>query len=297
MAPGLAAVSVPAVLRQPPMVSRGSLDPADAGKTVAEFEKDGGEQLAYAEHAQTDANQDGAFDTHEYAVGMLRLKGVQDPVRVGNREVSGDVEFGMANVSAKSSQVTTEQSYSDEASVEGSLYKGSANVSIGDVNSEGRNAALKVGATGQVLHGEIKKKVFVGNDDEKVGFILSAGASAEAAKGEVIAETTSRSIGGYNIQVKTKGGAAAGAIGASGSTLLYWHKIERRLHVGLDAGLKLLLGLEWDGEISIGKEYEKQPPAPAAPAPTPVSFVNTPGFGPGGVPGTILMGNPTVLIG
>ena len=64
--------------------------------------------------------------------------------------------------------------------------------------------------------------------------------------------------------------------------------------------LKVLVGLGAEVEVSVGRPFQEGPPAaPAPPASPPVAFggyLNTPGFGPAGLPGTIMMGNPTVLI-
>ena len=84
----------------PPVISHHSLASGNE-QSVEDFDKKGGEMMAYAEHKKSDANQDGVMDTNEYAAGLIRMKSVQAPVRFGQAEVSGEVEYGVANVVAK----------------------------------------------------------------------------------------------------------------------------------------------------------------------------------------------------
>lgn len=292
---GCLVAGVPAVIGAEPVISHRSLA-TDNKQTVADFEKDGGELLAYGEHKQTDANQDGVLDTHDYAAGLMRMKTVQAPVRVGANEISGETEYGVANVTAHTSKpILTRSLYSEDVSMEVSGIKAVTSATLADAGSGGLNPATKVEATGQVAHGEIKRKIFMGSDAQNTGLILEGAAKYEQAKGEIALTQTSPSLKGYNVQLIRKGSAEAGAVGVAGGLKLYWSKVESRLHVGLDIGLKVLFGLEGSFEVTVGEEYKKEAP-PAAPA-TPSSAANPPGFGTMGIPGTILLGNLRVYIG
>ena len=97
LASGLAAVSTPAVINHYSFVD-------DAGQTVADFDKNGGQMIAYAERAQTDSNNDGRLDTNDYSAAMLRVKSVSNGPTIGSRALSGDSEYDLLYASAKTSE-------------------------------------------------------------------------------------------------------------------------------------------------------------------------------------------------
>ncbi|RZK24208.1 MAG: hypothetical protein EOO56_02245 [Hymenobacter sp.] len=269
----------------PPVLHHSSLA-SDKEQSVEEFEKNGGELSVYAEHKQSDANQDGVMDTNEYAAGLSRMKGVMGPARVGKADISGSIEYGAANISAKTTKIiATSSLFSMDDGVEFSGLKGSANLAVGEAGTEGRNAALKLGATGQVAHGEIKNKIYIGSDAKKAGIMLDGGAAYEDFKGEMSGTRTDNIpfLTGYNIQRTAKLSGSAGSLGLTRAVLLMWNKEEHRLYMGMDLGIHVGFGLEGAFEVSVGQEYQKE--------------ATPPGFGPAGIPGIILLGQPRVLVG
>ena len=79
--------------------------------------------------------------------------------------------------------------------------------------------------------------------------------------------------------------------------LLASRQKEKRLYASLDIGIALGLDLEGTFAVSIGQKYAPEEPASPKPAPRAAPYANAPGFGGGGLPGTILAGNMRVLIG
>lgn len=291
LAPGLAAVSTPAVINHYSFVD-------DAGQTVADFDKNGGQMVAYAERAQTDSNNDGKLDTIDDSAAMLRVKSVNKPTMIGSRALSGDAEYDLLYVSGKTSEtISTKDSFSSNNSMEFSGIKGTASNTYGKPG-DGKNAAAKVSATIQVAHAEVKANVFSGENDEMVGTKVDVGAGYETMKGELAGTGTSMAVNGYNMQVTGKASGSIESVGAAAGAGLYYNKKEKRLYVSLDIGLAIGLGLEGAFEISVGQEYApEESAAPNAATPKPAPYVNAPGFGGGGLPGTILKGNVRVLIG
>jgi uncharacterized Zn-binding protein involved in type VI secretion len=293
---GIAAVSVPAVIK--PVINHYSFVD-DEKQTVADFDKDGGQMIAYAEHSRTDSNNDGKLDTDDYSAAALRVRGVTKPPanKKGDRALSGDEEYDLLYASAKSSGTTwTNDSFSSNSSMEFSGLKASASTTYGKP-SDGKNAAAKVSSTIQVAHAELKANVFSGNNDDMIGSKVDVGAGYETMKGELAATGTLPSIYGYNIQGTAKASGSVESVGAAAGAGLYYNKKEKRVYASLDVGVALGLGLEGAFEISVGQEYA--PEDAPAPKPTPKSdpYVNTPGFGKGGLPVTIMLGNMRVLIG
>ncbi len=293
---GLAAVSVPAVVK--PIVNHYSFVDDDK-QTVADFDKDGGQMIAYAEHSRTDSNNDGKLDTDDYSAAALRVRSVTKPPtdKSGGRALSGDQEYDLLYASAKSSGTTwTNDSFSSNSSMEFSGLKASASNTYGKPG-DGKNAAMKVSSTIQIAHAELKANAFSGNNDEMAGTKAEIGAGYETMKGEVAATGTTMSVNGYNMQVTGKASGSVESVGAAAGAGLYYHKKEKRLYASLDVGLAIGLGLEGAFEISIGQEYAPEDAPAPQPAPKADPYVNTPGFGKGGLPGTIIMGNMRVLIG
>ena len=205
----------------------------------------------------------------------------------------GDQEDNLRYTLAKTSDTTwANDSFSSNSSREFPGLKASASNMYGKPG-DGKNAAMKVSSTIQIAHAELKANAFSGNNDDMVGTKAEIGAGYETMKGEVAATGITMSVNGYNMQVTGKASGAVESVGTAARAGLYYHKKEKRLYASLDVGLAIGLGLEGAFEISIGQE---DAPAPK-PAPKAEPYVNTPGFGKGGLPGTIIMGNMRVLIG
>ncbi|RZJ95039.1 MAG: hypothetical protein EOO60_01575 [Hymenobacter sp.] len=118
---------------------------------------------------------------------------------------------------------------------------------------------------------------------------------AKATRAKAAAISTAMVIKDCNVQVTSKlSGFAALRAAAS----LHYQKKEKKHYVFLGAGLAIRLGLKGFFEISAGQEYAPEAPTvPKSPSAFDPRVVNTPGFGKGGLPGTILVGNVRVLIG
>jgi uncharacterized Zn-binding protein involved in type VI secretion len=317
MMPGLAAISVPAVLGPPPTpapppgaVPLGgavTFDKTRSGKTHAQNdEAKGGVSALHAEGFITDANADGNYDTIEGSAEMIRLrqKGYTD---AGPVELSGtnnmDLFYGSAKYSVPSFTGANQAAY---GSAEAGMMKWAVSGGVGAPGAKGLNSQ-SIGAEVNMFHAKAEGDWLAGDDGNRVGVVAKGEAGAEVLKGEAITVITSPSIGGYNAQFTQKGGAAAGTVGGGAGFWGYFDKKQSRFHVGAMAKLKLLFGLEGEWNVSIGKVFEEDPPAspPAAPAASTApaasllfsGYLNTPGMGMGGLPGTILLGNFQVLIG
>lgn len=295
----------PAPEGAPPLGGALTLDKQRAGRTHAQNDEDKyGVSAMHIEGFMTDANKDGVYDTLEGSAEMIRMrnKGYHD---VGPVEMGGTHSLDLFYANAKYSAPMTPQSgQAVYGSAEAGMMKWGGTLSTGAPGSKGLNSQ-SIGTEVNMFHAKAEGDWLAGDDGNRVGIVAKGEAGAEVLKGEAITVVTSPSIMGYNAQFTQKGGAAAGTVGGGAGFWGYFDKKQSRVHVGAMAKLKLLFGLEGEWNVSIGKVFQEDPPpAPEpAPAPPPVAglpfggYMNTPGMGMGGIPGTLLLGNPRVLIG
>jgi hypothetical protein len=297
---GLSAVSIPVVLGAEPEIISGSLDPADGGKTRAEHDAAGTDTFVHAEYTKTDANHDGKYDTHDMSAQFLRVHGQKKhtldrlPGDKTDRELVVDGAFDMARVDVKPVEPTGIMGTS-ASSIEASMYRGVVSLSKGTKDRAVLDPDYSLTGQGDILHAKAEHESIAGSDGKgRYGLMAKAEASAQVASADFTVVATPLEYEGYDVKVKMKRGISGGAIGGGAGAWGYLDTTESRLHFGANALLKVLIGFEMEWDVSIGKKPEIPPASP--PKPT-ANYVNTPGFGGGGVPGTILLGNPSVLIG
>lgn len=312
MAPSMAAISVPAVLGPPPTPKaaapiEGALDMARGknGKFHEENDKSrDGVSAMHMEGRITDADGNGNLDTIEGAVEGARMR------NAGQRNVGG-VEFGgthsMDVLYAGGKASYHEPGGVGDGSISGTAEAGMMKWGVGGTiaakDSKGLNPALGIAGEANMMHAKAEGDLLVGADSNRVGVIAKGEAGAEALKGEAGAVVTIPLPFGANIQATGKASGALGTVGAGAGAWLYYDKKQGRLKGGIMGILKVLVGLGAEVEVSIGRPFKEDPePAPAPtvnPSAGPLfgGYTNSPGLGAAGLPGTILLGNPTVLIG
>lgn len=297
---GLSAISIPVVLGAEPEIKSGSLDPADDGKTRAQHDSTGTDTFVHAEYIKTDADHDGKYDTHDMSAQFLRVHGQKKhlldrlPNDKRDRELVIDGAFDMARVDVKHVDPTGIMGTSAN-SIEASMYRGVVSVSKGAKDRAVLDPDYSLTAQGDILHAKAEHESIIGADGKgRYGLMGKAEASAQVASADATIVTTPLEYEDYDVKVKMKRGISGGAIGGGAGAWGYLDTNESRFHFGANALLKVLIGFEMEWDVSIGKK-PALPPA-STPAPT-TNYVNSPGFGTGGIPGTILLGNPTVLIG
>lgn len=322
MTPSMAPVSVPLPVLGPPPVPSPFAPPTGTPAAPMEWArsmahgKDGkfheendkskdGVSAMHIEGRITDANSDGHLDTIEGGLENFRMRNkgaVQaGPIDIGLTN-SADILFANAKGSYLAAPGAAEGG-SVSASAEAGMLKWGVGASAGARDSKGLNQGVGIGGEVSLFHAKAEGDLLIGDDGNRVGLIGKGEAGAEVLKGEVSTVFTSPSIAGGNIQLTPKGAAAAGGVGGGAGAWLYYDKKQARLHIGIAAKFVALFGLEGEVGLSIGKMFSEDAPAPppAPPAAAPLAgfggYANSPGLGAAGLPGTILLGNPTVLIG
>jgi len=308
MAPSMAPVSVPAPVLgptpAPPIQWAGSLDPKKHGKFIEENDKSkDGVTAAHLEGRVTDVNNDGIYDTAEGALIGARMRN-SGQVDVGSVEFGGTHNLDVLYATAKVSNLTNDYGQAVSGTAEAGMMKWGVGGTTGAAGSKGLNPAAGLGGEVNLMHAKAEGDLLVGSDGNRVGLIGKGEAGAEALKGEVVGITTIPLPFGANIQAVAKASAAAGTAGGGAGLWLYYDKKQGRLRGGIMGILKVLIGAGAEVEVSIGRPFQEDsppPPPPNAdtPAPSPLfgGYNNTPGLGAAGLPGTVLLGNPTVLIG
>jgi uncharacterized Zn-binding protein involved in type VI secretion len=310
---GMPGMSTPIILGPTPKM----LDTPELSKEAKPWEKStdgtfheqndkkkGGASVMHAEIRATDSDKDGTRDTLEagFEGARLRNSAYKD---VGWFEFGGTHNLDVLYGNAKGT-VRTGYGIGASGTAEAGEKKHGVGVSIAPAGSNGRNPYLAVGAEGNLMHAKAEGDVLVGNDGNRTGAVIKGEASAELASYEVSGATTTPSIFGFNVQARGKTGAHVGPPGLGGGAWLYYDHTEGRLHVGLSGKVLALFGVSGEVEFSAGREFQDPdaPPAPPVPptptmimVPSPISFVAIPGFGTGGIPGTITLGCLNVLIG
>lgn len=313
MTPSLMPISVPLPVLGPPPVPQPakpiegalSMVPAEHGQLHEQNDKTkDGVSAMHMEGRITDGNGNGDYDTIEGGLEAVRMRnaGQRD---VGAVEVGGthSMDVLYANVKASAKGGDDGEGGALSGTAEAGMLKWGAGGAVGAAGDKGLNPALGVGGEVNMLHAKAEGDLLIGSDQNRIGLVGKGEAGAEALKGEASAVTTIPIGFGGNIQITGKASGALGTVGAGAGAWLYYDKKQGRLRGGIMGILKVLVGLGAEVEVSIGRIFkEDPPPTPAPPAlPSPnVAFggySNTPGLGAAGLPGTVLLGNPTVLIG
>lgn len=313
MVPGLSAISVPVPVLGPPPAPRGAapiegaLGPDNNGRFHEQSDKSkDGVTAMHVEGRITDTNSDGTRDTMEGALEGARMRnaGQKD---IGGVELGGTHSMDMLYANGKVVHHEDGRGYkggSLSGSAEAGMMKWGIGGTVGAAGSKGLNPALGVAGEANMMHAKAEGDLLLGSDDDRVGFIAKGELAAEALKGEAAAVSTSPTVFGMNIQATGKVSGDIGSAGGGAGAWLYYDKKQSRVRGGIMGILKVLVGLGAEVEVSIGRAFKDDPEPAPAPSP-PVSagaalsggYLNIPGFGAGGVPGTVLLGNPTVLIG
>ncbi|MEZ0542076.1 PAAR domain-containing protein [Fibrella arboris] len=311
---GMSAISVPLVLGPPPAPPEGAPplkgvangSPQFQGKSHEDTDNKGpGVMAIHAEGQVTDTDKDGSYDTVEGATEAVRMRnqayGDLGPIEGG---VTHNMDVFYANGKATS---RAGYGYGVGGTAETGMMKWGAGGSIAPANSSGRNAYAAVGGEANMFRAKAEGDLLLGNDGVRSGLIVKGEAGADVLQGEGVGTATTPTIFGINMQAKGKASAAAGTAAIGGGGWLYYDHAEGRLNIGVSGKLgALLLGAGLEASLSIGREYkDPPPPPPAAPAPAPppllappqIDFLNTPGFGAAGIPGTVVSGCINVLIG
>ena len=317
MAPSMAPISVPTPLLGPPPVPKaatpieGARDMARGkdGKFNEENDKSAdGASVMHIEGRITDSDGNGSLDTAEAALEAVRMRNAGQ-VNVGGVEFGGTHSMDVLYASGKASLHEPDAASGGDGSVSGTaeagLMKWGVGGTVGAKGSKGLNPALGVAGEVNMMHAKADGDLLVGADSNRVGIIAKGEAGAEALKGEAGAITTIPLPFGANIQATAKASGALATVGAGAGAWLYYDKKQGRLKGGIMGILKVLVGLGAEIEVSIGRPFKEEAPVPtpaapiAALGPSPLfgGYANTPGLGAAGLPGTVLLGNPTVLIG
>ena len=312
MVPGLAPVSVPMPVLGPPPVPpgappiQGAISLVPGNKMHAENDKSkDGVSAMHMEGSITDANADGGLDSIEGSMEGVRMRNAGQK-NVGAVELGGTHSMDVLYASARASNLEAppgQEGGSVSAMAEAGMMKWGLGGTIGAKDSKGLNPALGVTGEANLMHAKAEGDLLIGSDQNRIGLIGKGEAGAEALKGEVGTVVTSPSFFGGNIQVSGKASGALGTVGGGAGAWLYYDKKQGRLRGGIMGILKVLVGLGAEVEVSIGRTFAEDPEPAPAPAPAPSAggmfggYSNTPGLGAGGLPGTIMLGNPTVLIG
>jgi len=288
LAPGLAAVSVPPVLGHEP------LKYSSVGQTNAEADEKGKPNFVHAEGTVTDENQDGNLDTAEGSFSLVRLR--ETGFNEGIIETSGSQELDIGSISGKAFARATTEGGSIGGSAEAISARWSGVAAIG--GEKGYNPVLAVGGEIKGPAAKASGELLAGDDGTRSGFSQKVDVGAQIVGFETSQVANIPLWDDNSVQFRQKGGASLGPAGIAEGFWGYHDKKTNRFYLGIMAKLRLLFGLEGEMEMSVGKKFKKDEPAPPATPTNPFAgYQNTPGLGLGGLPGTILSGKFTVLIG
>lgn len=312
MVPGLAPVSIPQPTLGPPPAPQPAAPIEEAHSWAPQFDHrmhdeldkaPGGVSAFHSESRHSDSNGDGQRDTAEGSFEVLRMRNTGQK-NIGGAEVAGTHSVDILYANARASRIPdTGSGGSISATAEAGVAKWGAGATIGAADSKGLNPIMGVAGEVNMMHFKADGDLLIGDDGNRVGLIGKGELGGEMLKGEGAVTHTLPIWPGYNIQTVGKLSGDAGAFGGGGGGWLYYDKKQGRMRGGFMATLKVLFGLGAELEVSVGRELKEDAPAPApAPAPLPPSagfggYLNTPGLGPAGLPGAIMLGNPRVLIG
>lgn len=292
----------------PPLKGVANGSPQFAGKSHEDTDNKGAGAMAiHAEGQVTDTDKDGTYDTVEGAAEAVRMRN-QAYGNLG--PIEGGVTHGM-DVFYGSGKATSRAGYGYGVggTAEVGALKWGVGGSVAPANSSGRNAYAAVAGEANMFRAKAEGDLLLGNDGVRSGLIVKGEAGADVLQGEGTGTLTTPSIFGFNLQAKGKASAAAGTAAIGGGGWLYYDHSEGRLNLGVSGKLgALLFGGGLEGGISIGREFKdpapppapppaSPPPPPTVPGPAGIDFLNTPGFGAAGIPGTVLFGCMDVLIG
>lgn len=257
-----------------------------------------GVTAVHAEAQMTDSDKDGSYDSVAASTEAVRMRnsayGNLGPIEGG---VTHNMDVFYGNTQATGRVGTLDNpGGSVSGSAETGMMKWGVGTSVGPADSQGRNPYAAVGAEANMFHAKAEGDLLSGHDGNRTGYVIKGEAGAEVLQGELTGTATTPSIFGVNIQGRGKVGASAGSAAIGGGAWLYYDHAEGRLHVGVSAKIAVLLGLKGDVELSAGREF-RAPDAPPFPQPPTIDFMTIPGFGAGGIPGAVMTGFPTVLIG
>lgn len=318
MVPGLAPVSIPQPTLGLPAAGAApqGAAPIEGARSLApqydhqmhdalDKAKDGVSAM-HIEGRISDGDGDGNLDTAEGSLEAVRLRNAGQ-VNVGEAELGGTHSMDMLYANGRASYIPGPgmEGGSVSGTAEAGMVKWGAGGTIGAADSKGLNPILGVAGEVNMMHAKADGDMLIGSDGNRVGLVGKGELGAEALKGEAVGTTTIPIWPGYNVQAVGKASAAAGAVGGGGGAWLYYDKKQGRLRGGIMGILKVLVGLGAEVEISVGRAFAEDAPAAPAPAPPPLpapsagfgGYLNTPGLGPAGLPGAIMLGNPRVLIG
>lgn len=140
------------------------------------------------------------------------------------------------------------------------------------------------------VHAELERDLLIGSDGKRYGLGAGAKASAAWVDGKVAPERKSvpyldslLNDLGYSMQYQTEGGLTAG-VGAGGGAHAFYDSETEEFHIG---GFISALWAEGKGGLVIRALPEEQDEGDGG----------VKGMGGGGIPNTIILGHPTVLIG
>ena len=313
MVPGLAPVSVPLPVLGPPPVPPGakpiegalSLAPGNANMHAVNDKSKDGVSAMHMEGSISDANSDGGLDSIEGSMEGVRMRNAGQK-NVGEVELGGTHSMDVLYASAKVSNLEAppgQEGGSVSGMAEAGMLKWGVGGTVGAKDAKGLNPALGVTGEANMMHAKAEGDLLIGSDQNRVGLVGKGEAGAEALKGEVGTVVTSPTFFGGNIQVTGKASGALGTVGAGAGAWLYYDKKQGRMRGGIMGILKVLVGLGAEVEVSVGRAFKEDPePVPAPPPALSAGslfggYGNTPGLGAAGLPGTVLLGNLTVLIG
>jgi uncharacterized Zn-binding protein involved in type VI secretion len=214
--------------------------------------------------------------------GYKNANGQQDILTGSVGHLQGEKKIGDTTFSGSANAYTGtleghEGKGGQGATAGGSVYNAQGQMTNKDGSSQS--------ASGSIGNANANYEYFLGDDGRRTGVGVGAVAQASVAEGQIDSTDVYKLPFGYDLKVKKTGGLSYESIGAAAATGLYKDKADNRHHFMWMLDAEFLIGGKAGMDVSFGKAASSS----SGGGPT--------GIGIASIPGTVLTGLPTVLIG
>jgi uncharacterized Zn-binding protein involved in type VI secretion len=211
-------------------------------------------------------NADGEQDSYQGSVGHL-----QGEKKIGDTTFSGTANAYTGGIEGHKG------SGGQGATAGGSVYNAQGQMTDKDGSS--------LSASGGLGNANANYDYLLGSDGRRTGVGLGAVAQASVGEGQLDSTEVYKLPYGYDIKIKKTGGLSYESIGAAGAAGAYKDKADNRYHLMGLLDAEFIIGAKLGFDVSLGTPGSTS----SGGGPT--------GVGAASIPGTVITGLPTVLIG
>lgn len=280
---GMGSLAIPPVLGAP--AGAPPLTRSNDGQTNAEAEEDGKPTFFHIERTDTDEDHNGQADSYEatgaFAHYSNRMDGPDRAEGKTGKERGAKIILDGGYFNVKSSGPTGPLGITNESRELG-VAKVVVVLSGGDAGSKGSNPDNSTTFEGNAGHAKIAHDAVLGSDGRgRHGLLLNGEAGVQAISGDVTQQGQLFSVAGYDVKYKIRKGLSGWSFGGALGGWAYLDDNEQKYHFGMNEAVKVGVGEGLEADITVERTSKE----------------HLPGLGLGSITGTILSGNPKVIIG